>query len=449
VLSSITDGLDFYERVWRPSELVVSNMERLGIELDVGRCPEERAKCLHRAAELAAWLDGWAGSLWEINWGSPKQLSEYLYEVREFPLPPVSGTQRAVKVRDEDEAPTGGAALRYLADHLPDPQDRAAMETLLAWKDVTKLGSFWATLPKYVRADGRIHPQLGPNTETGRLSCRNPNLQQQPKTTRAAFRARRGHLLVALDYDALEWRVLAHVLVHKYKDTSLLDEVVAGVDPHAATAVRMGLCSGPVEQVKERYPKARDAGKILNYSINYGKTGRGLGAQIRDEAGNGVGEERGQELLDGFYEARPGVARFHRDIVQYAKATGGVRSLLGRYRAIPELEDERRWMQYRGERLAKNVIQNCATDIVVMAMLRVNTDKQLEHYNAPLDRLGCRLILQNHDALVFEVPKENAAEARAQAADVMAHCMEGVREFRCPLSVSGGIGETWAEAEKG
>ncbi len=442
-------GDDFYRKLWRPSEVVIADMEARGVALDRTVCEWHAVRTTAEHEKLAHHLSqDLAGK--EINWGSPKQVSEYLYDELKLPLPPVAGTSRAVQMRQEDKRPTSEAALEYLRDHYP--EHTKFLQTLLDWKTLRKLASFWTTLPDHVASDGRIHPQMGPNTETGRLSCRNPNLQQQPPETREAFIAKPGHVLIALDYAALEWRILAHVLAHRYGDKSLVDEIVAGVDPHSATAVAMGLCPGPVNEVADSFPKARSDAKILNYSINYGKTAAGLGVQIKDEFGEGIGTKAGQALLDGFYEARPGIAKFHKDIVRYAEAKGGVRSLLGRFRPIDQPYRVKTRFGERegpGARQAKNVIQNCAADVVTLAMLRVNTNPELREagwYNARLAQLNCHLILQIHDELLFEVPEENAKPARAEAAVAMMHCLEGIRNFECPLDVSGGYGANWALA---
>lgn len=449
MLAQWKTGHDFYRAAWRPSEVVIADMEARGVGLCKFICVRNREITSAQAYELAQALNvDFAGK--EINWGSPKQVSEYLYDELRLPLPPVAGTSRAVQMRQEDKRPTSEAALEYLRDHYP--EHAKFIQTLLDWKSLRKLASFWETLPDHVASDGRIHPQMGPNTETGRLSCRNPNLQQQPPETREAFIARPGHTLIALDYEGLEWRILAHVLAHKYGDTSLVEEIQAGIDPHSATAVAMGLCPGPVKEVKEKFNKARADAKILNYSINYGKTAAGLGVQIKDEFGEGIGAKAGQRLLDGFYEARPGIARFHQDIVRYAEAKGGVRSLLGRFRPIDQPYRVKTRFGERegpGARQAKNVIQNCAADVVTLAMLRCNTNPELKHegwYHERLAALDCHLILQIHDELLFEVPEENAAAAHAEVAVAMMHCLEGVRNFECPLGVSGGYGPNWALA---
>jgi DNA polymerase-1 len=248
-------------------------------------------------------------------------------------------------------------------------------------------------------------------TETGRLSSRNPNLQQIPKVKdfRKAFIPAEGHKLIVLDYAGLEWRVLAHILVYRYDDWSLVDEIKAGIDPHTATGEKMGV--------------DRHTAKILNYSINYGKSPTGLSLQL------GIPMQKAKDTLAGFFRARPGIKRFHEDITEYARRSGFVRSLLGRYRYLDFNGNPR-----KAERQALNVIQPAATDIVVCAMLK--QDRVNRHNNA-------RLILQVHDELVVECPKENAEATLEATKKAMTNALVGVREFCCPLDVDGGIYDSW------
>src|SRR5690606_28168385 len=442
-------------------------MERNGVRLDVEACEAGRVRTAEKVQALEATLNEWAGQ--EINWGSWQQKRQFLYGTsvapatkkgppitpKGFDVPPVAGNLRAVKLAGDDEEPTSEAAIRYLADHVESAEDRSGLETLLEYSEASKLLTFYKTLPDHVGPDGRIHPQVGATTETGRLSCKNPNLQQQPPEVRDLFVSSPGSVLLALDYEGLEWRILAHVLVQMYGDTSLVEEIEKGIDPHSATAVRMNLCPGPVEEVKEKYPKERADAKILNYSINYGKTGAGLGVQIRGKDGSPIGRDAGQKLLDDFYKARPGIARFHTDIVKYAEGNGFVRSLLGRRRYIPELRSSVRGIYRKGTRLAKNVIQNCATDVVTLAMLKTCPVRHPEVMGLPwfdldavrtLEGWGVKALLQVHDELVFEVPEKHAERAKETLSDLMVTCLEGVREFKCPLGVSGGIGPNWRAA---
>jgi DNA polymerase-1 len=439
------DGLAYYEKFFRPKEHVVSLMEERGVPIDVDLCPVKAAEVQAEIDVLEIQLRGWAKQ--DINWGSPKQVAQFLYGTftcpatktgqpitpKGFDLPPVAGTKNAVQKRQEDKEPTGGAALEYLAAHAS-PEDREALEALMEWKDWTKLRGFWTNLPGYA-VQGRIHPQLGPHTETGRLSSRNPNLQQIPPRMRSAFVAPPGQLLLELDYKALEWRILGHIIASWFGDTSIVDETLAGIDPHDATAEKMG--------------KDRRTAKILNYSTIYMKTGLGLGLQLK------IGEEAGEVLLQEFFEARPGIARFHREIVKYAEATGGVRSLLGRRRPITEplkiwSKKKRKEVWGPGARQAANVVQNCAADIVDMAMLKVNTDPELKEqgwFNEELASLDCHLLLQVHDSLLFQVPEGNSERARVVAGNAMETCLEGIKQFLCPLGVSGGAGKSWGDCK--
>lgn len=450
----MVNAAEFYGRYWLPGQLVVSDMERNGVAFDHSACEEGRDRVRGEVATLQEKLNAWAGQ--EINWGSWQQKRQFLYgtsaaaavkggpliEPRGFPVPPVGGNLRAVRLASDGEQPTSEAAIDYLRRHCDDPKDKGGLATLMRWADAAKLLSFFETLPGHVAPDGRIHPQMGATTETGRLSCKNPNLQQQPPDVRTVFVAPPGYVILALDFDGLEWRILAHVLAHRYGDTSLVDEIRQGIDPHSATAVRMDLCPGPVKEAKERYPKERGEGKVLNYSINYGKTPAGLAAQLN------ISKAQGQALLDGFYRARPGIAQFHQDIITYARAHGYVRSLLGRHRYIPEMRSPVRGVRRKGERLAKNVIQNCATDVVLLAMLRTCPvdHPELRHlgwHREELARWGVRALLQVHDELVFEVPEQHAEAAKKLLTEMMEGCLEGVRPFLCPLGVSGGIGPNW------
>ena len=210
-----------------------------------------------------------------------------------------------------------------------------------------------------------------------------------------------------------------------FEDNSLVQELVDGVDPHSATAVRMGLCDGPVDNVKQRRPRERDYAKIINYSINYGKTALGLALQI------GVSTKKAKEYLDAFYRARPGVKMFHEGIVEYAQRNEFVRSLLGRRRYL-----NFKVAPWKAKRQAQNVIQACAADIVLAAMLKCG----------PVCA-GGRQILQIHDEILFEAPEEKAQECLDTASELMVNCLYGIKEFKAPLKVTGAVGDTWKEAK--
>jgi DNA polymerase-1 len=428
---------DFYRGIWHPAALVVSDMERQGIRFNSEAAGPLLVQTKQERESLGQQLAFWFKP--GINWGSWQQLGALLHDELNLPVSPIEGTAKAPKPAKKGSRPTGEAALLWLRANTRDEGIKTGLGALLAWKKARKSESFWEALPQFVAKDGRIHCQLGfagdddnpIGTETGRLSSKNPNLQQIPKDKRFrnAFCAEEGNLLVVLDMKGLEWRIAAHIVAHLYGDYSLVDEIKAGVDPHSATAEKMGVGD-------------REVGKILNYSINYGKSPLGLSLQL------GIPKKRAEEYIRAFFKARPGLAQFHEDIVAYARNNGFVRSLLGRYRYL-----DFAGLGRKAERQAKNVIQPAATDVMVAAMLRCNSEPHQElidlgWYNEELHSLGARMLLQVHDEIVFEVPAERAPRAREVAAQAMEAALVGIRDdFRCPLSVEGGVGETWGTAK--
>jgi DNA polymerase-1 len=421
----VETGLDFYTRIWHPVALVVSDIERNGICFNKAAAGPLLEKTTQEREELRQQLDTVFG-VSNFNWGSWQQLGVLLHDELRLPVSPIEGTGKAPKKAKPGSRPTGEAALQWIRANARDEAIKGGLTTLLRWKKVKKQAEFWELLPRFVGHDARIHCQLSISgdgesggTETGRLTSRNPNLQQIPKdkTFRDAFGAAPGYRLVVLDYKGLEWRVMAHILAHKYADWSLVEEIKAGIDPHAATAEKMGVGD-------------REVGKILNYSINYGKSATGLSLQLA------ITQKQAQGYLDAFFRARPGIRRFHRDIVGYARESGFIRSLLGRHRYLDFEANPR-----RAERQALNVIQPAATDVMVMAMLRA-------HRSPELTALGAKLVLQVHDELVIEAPAANAQKVFEVAKHEMETALAGVRDdFKCPLEVEGGTGETWGSAK--
>lgn len=452
------NGYDFYERVWRPGTLVVGNMARDGVQVDTDAARAGAKRCEARLGYFENWLNGWARK--EVNWRSPAQVTSVLYDDKSMPLPPIKGTLRGVNGCKPADRPTGEASLVWLQRKGLPPADNAAISVLLQHKKVTRERSFHESLVDFTLPSGRLHSIIGVTTKSGRLASKKPNLLNIPKEARGAFVAKPGHDLVVYDYSGLEWRILAHILAALYNDWSLVREIEQGIDPHNATAVDMfdfdeGLkyISGDdFKALGGEYKKARDVAKILNYSINYGKTAAGLSLQLTMVLRRPVSVDEAQGFIDSFYASKPGVLRWHRDIVKSAWAKGYVRTWLGRWRPMPKLsEDMPEYMQSSGEREAMNTpIQGSAADIVTLAMLRTNTDPELVPlgwYNHDLNMLRCKLVLQVHDELVFEVPKENTERAMPIIVNEMENCTDGVKPFHCPLAVDGKAARTWKEAK--
>jgi DNA polymerase-1 len=431
----VKNGWQFYEQVWQPATRVVSQMESHGLLLDPDLCRARAEDCVTEQQRIGEQLNTWAGR--EINWGSPKQKAEFFYDTRGWPVPPICGNTRAVKRVQPGKRPTDEMAVLHLARTLPNEQDREHLRLLqgypdvkareheLSWAKIKTTKQFYEQLPKHAEVTGRVHTQLGALARTGRLTSKNPNLQNQPPSVRDVFRAGPGLVFLDYDFSGLEWRILAHIVAKRYDDTSLADEIRDGRDPHQSTADEMTQKLGQ--------PVSRAAAKILNYRSIYGGASKGLAVQL------GISDEQAEELTTAFELARPGVARWFQDAKEYVRTHGHCRTLLGRFLPLPEIRGNR-WDRLAAERQALNYpIQGSAADIVSMAMIKTS-----ELYNDRLREMGVRLVLQIHDELLFEVPEGAVEAAGEEIKKQMEGCLEGF-DFRAPLAVEGGSGLTWGD----
>lgn len=324
--------LDFYNERLNPYMYVLSGAERAGWDLDSQWCFEQSKIAEYDAGKLERKLVEWTGV--RMNFNSPKQIAHYLYgrtpqqvvkanpaliPGRGFAIPPVSRPKK-IKPGQEPPPPTDDIALSYLSTHVKSQRDQVGLKSLLEWRSVMKTKQYLDKLPGIVdvRGQNRIHCQLSPDAETGRLTARNPPLQQIPKPgkdpvadrycVREAFTCPPGYGLICADYSQLEMRILAHFLKVLFNDTKLADDLETG-DLHAATALRtfgrdeveipeeapvdivvahkweeldpftahdpkwMNTMAGmvrdtPLKAVKKFFPSFRDKGKIVNFCVS-------------------------------------------------------------------------------------------------------------------------------------------------------------------------------------
>lgn len=414
---------DFYNEVWNPSLYVLGEAERNGFKLDAHVCDLAVRELKVQNEQLEKDLQTWTGK--EVNWNSPKQVQELLYETMGFTVPPVCGSMKAVKRTKKGKYPTDEAALTYLAQH---DSDARPLLKVLEYKKGQKTIQRLEKLPTFRDSHGRIHYQLSPSTDTGRLAAKNPPIQQIPKsqTLRSAFVAGPGYKLVVADYSALEMRILAHFLAAKFDDWTLANDL-ASEDFHQATADRLGV--------------TRDMAKVVNYSVNYGKSAKGLAAQLD------IHEDEADDILEAYYEAYPAIVRWQIYCESYAQRNGFIRTLSGRYRHIPEIKEQ----YYRGSGYRKAIntpIQGSAADLVTAAMLKTNAApikelQKLGHFNETLYKLCARFVCQVHDELIFRVPTENAEAACAE----VKRCMETAIPLLVPVPVEAHIGNDWWSAK--
>jgi len=264
---------------------------------------------------------------------------------------------------------------------------------------------------------------------TGRLSSSDPNLQNIPIRTelgreiRRAFVADRGNVLISADYSQIELRVLAHLS----GDEALIDAFTRGEDIHDRTALKV---FGPNSALSKH--ELRRRAKIINYALLYGKQAFTLAKDI------GVSREEAQAFINAYFAGFPSVRAFIDGLLAEARATGVVKTMFGRRRLVPNINNKNGQVRAAAERETSNMpIQGSAADILKRAMIDVHT---------AMPRVAggrARMILTVHDELLFEVPKAAAEESAAAVRELM----QSAVKLTVPLTVDVGIGENWKEAK--
>ena len=392
---------------------LLAQMEEAGIAVDSRYLADLEAQYSGsvRDAEMAAW--SLAGR--EFNLGSPKQLQELLFGERGLP--------KTKKIKTGYT--TDAEALQGLYAQTGDP----LLETILRYRDVSKLRQTVAGLLPLVDDAGRIHTTFNQMVAaTGRLSSTDPNLQNIPIRTaegrqiRAGFVVGEGYeTLLTADYSQIEMRIMAHLSA----DEGLIEAFRAGEDLHTTVAAQVfDVAPDEVDAEMRRRIKA------MSYGLAYGLSAFGLSQQL------GIARGEAQHLMDVYFERFGGVRDYLHTVVERARATGWTETLMGRRRYLPDLTSDNGQRRAMAERMALNApIQGSAADLVKVAMLRVQ---------AALSEggLGSRMLLQVHDELVLEVAPGEVAEAT----ELVRREMGQAYPLAVPLSVSVGTGRTWDEA---
>ncbi|MBC8366833.1 DNA polymerase I, partial [bacterium] len=350
----------------------------------------------------------------EFSIASPKQLSEVLFT--DMGIKPIKKTKTGFSTDDE--------VLSELEGEYP------IASMVKQWRENSKLKSTYVdTLPLTVNPNtGRVHTRFNQAVAaTGRLSSSDPNLQNIPirselgREIRKAFVAEKGNLLLSLDYSQVELRILAHLC----GDEALREAFAGEHDIHKWTAAKL-LGKGEDEVQREE----RDRAKMVNYGVLYGMGARGMASRL------GIDREEAQAFISDYFAAFPGIREWSNSILAQARADGFVSTIMGRVRPLAEINSSNGRLRSFAERAAVNTpIQGSAADLIKLAMLRVDEILQKDHPD-------CRLLLQVHDELLFELP-ENRVNAVLPA---LREAMETVGDLDVPLKVDAGSGRNWLEA---
>ncbi len=407
------NGLEeLLNKIELPLAYVLASMETEGVLIDVEGTKKYGDALNEKIENLRSEITGEIG--YEFNLNSPKQLGKALFE--DLGLPCKKKTKSGYSTNAEVLE-----SLRY---------DYPVVEKLLEYRTLAKLKSTYCDgLVAAACDDCRIRSTLNQTeTRTGRISSSEPNLQnipvkkQEGKELRRFFKAREGYVLCDADYSQIELRVLASIA----NDKAMIEAFNNNIDIHTLTASQV--FNMPLQMVT---PLMRSRAKAVNFGIVYGIGAFSLSKDI------GVTKKEADEYIKGYFSTYPQVDMYMKSVVDNAKANGYVSTLFGRKRLLPELSNSNRMIQSFGERVARNMpIQGTAADIIKIAMINVSNRLKVELPNA-------RLIMQVHDELLVEAPKEQVEIA----CKIIKEEMESAVKLSVPLIVDVNYGDTWYDAK--
>ncbi len=397
---------ELYERCDRPLLMVLTLMERCGVFVDRARLNQLSGVFHEQLTNISNEIFELSGH--EFNIASPKQLATVLFDEMHLP--------------ENKRRSTDADSLNDLIEHHP------IIEKILNWRSIAKLaGTYADALPHQIAADGRIHTTyLQTSTNTGRLSSRDPNLQNIPVKTelgeeiRKCFVAAPGHVLIAADYSQIQLRLLADVAdIKTFKDT-----FNAGADIHEQTARK--IFNIPETNI---VPKdLRRAAKTVNFSIIYGISSFGLAAQLN------VPRARAGEIINSYMAGLPEIKTYIDSVKKFATENACVYTPWGRRIELPEAKNPR--MRAYAMRAAINApIQGFEADLMRYAMIET-----FNRIVAP-NRDKIKLIMQVHDEMVFECDADVATEFAEKIKSVM----ENITKISVPLRADYVIAPFWGK----
>ncbi|WP_287929363.1 DNA polymerase I, partial [Thermus sp.] len=402
-----------YEEVEKPLSRVLAHMEATGVRLDVAYLKALSLEVEAELRRLEEEVHRLAGHPFNLN--SRDQLERVLFD--ELGLPAIGKTEKTGK------RSTSAAVLEALREAHP------IVDRILQYRELSKLkGTYIDPLPALVHPKtNRLHTRFNQTaTATGRLSSSDPNLQNIPVRTplgqriRRAFVAEEGWRLVVLDYSQIELRVLAHLS----GDENLIRVFQEGQDIHTQTASWMfGVPPEAVDSLMRR------AAKTINFGVLYGMSAHRLSGELA------IPYEEAVAFIERYFQSYPKVRAWIEKTLAEGRERGYVETLFGRRRYVPDLASRVKSIREAAERMAFNMpVQGTAADLMKLAMVKLFPR---------LQELGARMLLQVHDELVLEAPKEQAEEVAQEAK----RTMEEVWPLKVPLEVEVGIGEDWLSAK--
>jgi len=410
---------DLYYNIELPLTRVLAYMEKEGITLDVKRLKELSDKVSieinKKEKEIYSMAEG------EFNINSPKQVGDVLFE--KMKIPSMGKTKTGFK--------TDAQTLAELSFSYP------VAAKILEYRELAKLKSTYIdALPLLADKNNKIYTTYNQTgTSTGRLSSKDPNLQNIPirsemgREIRSSFTASsKENMLIAADYSQIELRILAHLS----EDEKLIQAFKDDLDIHTLTAANIfGVNPEDVNELMRR--KAKE----INFGINYGMGEFGLAQRL------GIGRNEARTYIEMYFKTYPKVKDYIENTIRQAEKDGFVCTIFGRRRTIRDITSRNATMKKQAERVAINApIQGSAADIIKVAMINLYDELNRRKGEWPFAPTA-RLLLQVHDELVLEAPESYAREI----ADLTAKTMSEVIKLIVPVKVNVSIGKNWNETK--
>lgn len=400
------------EKIYRNVELplieVMASMSAYGFSVKPQVLTEIGSQLNLKISDLIAKIHEWAGEDFNIN--STQQLGVILFE--------------KLGLKSLKKTKTGYSTSADILEKIKD--SHPIIPLILEYRTLSKINSTYVEgLLPLVSGDGKIHANFQQTaTATGRISCTDPNLQNIPirqelgRSVRKAFVPCDDYVLTGADYSQIELRILAHLSGEPH----LIEAFKNGLDIHKITASKV--FGVPLDQVTTLQ---RSNAKAVNFGVIYGMSGFGLSEELSIDI-----KTAGSYIKD-YFDTNPEVAKLMEELKKEVKEKGYATTIFGRKRYIPEMNSSNFMVRQAGERLAMNTpIQGSAADIIKLAMIA--TYRSLVKENN-----GTRLILQIHDELIIETPKEYEVRSK----EILKGAMENAAQLKIKLEVDIHTASDW------
>lgn len=404
----------FYD-VEMPLVHVLFSMEKYGVKLDTSSLKAYSVELKELILKLETEIIEMAGV--EFNVASPKQVGEVLFDKLKI-------DEKAKRTKSGQFSTSEEVLEKLTAKH-------PIVSKILEFRGLKKLVTTYVdALPALVNPNtGRVHTSYNQAVAaTGRLSSTNPNLQNIPIRDEAGRGIRKAfvptddnHQFLSADYSQVELRLMAHLS----QDKHMLDAFQQGEDIHAATAAK--IYDVPIEEVNS---DMRRKAKTANFGIIYGISAFGLADRLT------ISRSEAKQLIDGYFASYPQVKEYMQKSIDVARDQGYVTTIFNRKRTLPDINSRNGVVRGMAERNAINApIQGSAADVIKVAM--INILRRIED-----EGLSAKMILQVHDELNFDVPKNEVDKLK----EIVVSEMESAIKLDIPLLVDCGVGQNWLEA---